>query len=160
MRKTLRLKVGDPIEFFAEHDGLILKKYSPISRLDSFGEEVLQTLTESINKTSMLVDGDNVVLAQGKYKANYENKKISFELEKLIEKREKIFLNINDGSNTIDLVSGENLETTAQLIVPIVAGGDLFGAVVVVAFGMNDSISESDVRTATFVSDLLKKQFE
>ena len=40
IRRTLRIKEGDPLEIFTEKDGdIILKKYSPIGELSNFATE-------------------------------------------------------------------------------------------------------------------------
>ena len=40
IRKTLRIKEGDPLEIFTDKEGeVILKKYSPIGELSEFATE-------------------------------------------------------------------------------------------------------------------------
>ena len=40
IRKTLRIKEGDPLEIFTDREGgIILKKYSPIGELSEFATE-------------------------------------------------------------------------------------------------------------------------
>ena len=40
IRRTLRIREGDPLEIFVDRDGeVILKKYSPISELGDFAKE-------------------------------------------------------------------------------------------------------------------------
>ena len=40
IRKTLRIREGDPLEIFTAKDGeVILKKYSPIGELNEFSQE-------------------------------------------------------------------------------------------------------------------------
>ena len=38
LRKTLRIREGDPLEIYASKDELVLKKYSPISSLTEFAK--------------------------------------------------------------------------------------------------------------------------
>ena len=43
IRRTLRIKEGDPLEIFVDREGeVILKKYSPISELGDFARDFLQ----------------------------------------------------------------------------------------------------------------------
>ena len=48
IRKTLRIKEGDPLEIFTDKDGqVILKKYSPIGELSEFAIGYAQTLAKT-----------------------------------------------------------------------------------------------------------------
>ena len=38
IRRTLRIKEGDPLEIFTDRDELMLKKYSPIATLERFSK--------------------------------------------------------------------------------------------------------------------------
>ena len=48
IRKTLRIKEGDPLEIFTDKEGqVILKKYSPIGELSEFATGYAQTLAKT-----------------------------------------------------------------------------------------------------------------
>ena len=41
IRRTLRIREGDPMEIFTNHDGeIILKKYSPIGEIEMFANNM------------------------------------------------------------------------------------------------------------------------
>ena len=45
IRRTLRIKEGDPLEIFTDREGeIILKKYSPIGELSAFAREYAEAL--------------------------------------------------------------------------------------------------------------------
>ena len=45
IRRTLRIREGDPLEIFTDRDGeVILKKYSPIGELNEFAAAVKKAL--------------------------------------------------------------------------------------------------------------------
>ena len=45
IRRTLRIREGDPLEIFTDREGeIILKKYSPIGELGQFAGEEYKTL--------------------------------------------------------------------------------------------------------------------
>ena len=45
IRKTLRIKEGEPLEIFTDREGqIILKKYSPIGELSEFASGYAETL--------------------------------------------------------------------------------------------------------------------
>ena len=46
IRKTLRIKEGDPLEIFTDREGqVILKKYSPIGELSEFASGYAESLS-------------------------------------------------------------------------------------------------------------------
>lgn len=49
IRRTLRIREGDPLEIFVAREGeVILKKYSPINELSEFADEYVQSLFEAV----------------------------------------------------------------------------------------------------------------
>ena len=43
IRRTLRIREGDPLEIFTDKDGeIILKKYSPIGELGAFAQQYVE----------------------------------------------------------------------------------------------------------------------
>ena len=62
IRRTLRIREGDPLEIFTDREGeVILKKYSPIGELNEFATEYAESLNESINAITIITDRDNVI---------------------------------------------------------------------------------------------------
>ena len=66
IRRTMRIREGDPLEIFTEKDGeVIFKKYSPIGELGDFAV----TYAESLNKTAgiptLITDRDNIIAVSG-----------------------------------------------------------------------------------------------
>ena len=58
IRRTLRIREGDPLEIFTDRDGeVILKKYSPISELGQFAKEYAETLYETLGTPTLISDG-------------------------------------------------------------------------------------------------------
>ena len=50
IRRTLRIKEGDPLEIFTERDELMLKKYSPIATLERFSKATARSLNDLCGK--------------------------------------------------------------------------------------------------------------
>ena len=49
IRRTLRIREGDPLEIFVDREGeVILKKYSPIGELGEFAKEYADSLYGSV----------------------------------------------------------------------------------------------------------------
>ena len=66
IRRTLRIREGDPLEIFTDRQGeIILKKYSPIGELSAFAKEYADSLATTIGTTICITDHDQVVAAAG-----------------------------------------------------------------------------------------------
>ena len=57
IRKTLRIKEGDPLEIFTDKEGeVILKKYSPIGELSEFATGYAETLARTTGHIACITD--------------------------------------------------------------------------------------------------------
>src|SRR5690606_11016659 len=66
IRRTLRIREGDPLEIFVDRDGeVILKKYSPIGELGDFAKEYAESLHESTGHITMICDRDTIIAVAG-----------------------------------------------------------------------------------------------
>ena len=91
IRRTLRLREGDPLEIFTDREGgVILKKYSPIKELANFANEYSDTLQQTIGNIIIICDKDNIISVSGTTKKDYLDKKISIDLEKVMEGRKSL----------------------------------------------------------------------
>ena len=96
IRRTLRIREGDPLEIFTDREGeVILKKYSPIGELTEFANEYCESLYEATNYTSIISDRDTIIAVAGGSKKEYLQKRISPELEKIMESRKTYFTGEN-----------------------------------------------------------------
>ena len=49
IRRTLRIREGDPLEIFTDREGeIILKKYSPIGELSAFAKQYAESLSQTM----------------------------------------------------------------------------------------------------------------
>ena len=53
MRKTLRIREGDPLEIYTDKDHLVFKKYSPLSSVSSYAEAVADGIEELLDDPVM-----------------------------------------------------------------------------------------------------------
>ena len=62
IRRTLRIREGDPLEIFVDRDGeVILKKYSPIGELGDFAKEYADSLYEATDHIACISDRDTII---------------------------------------------------------------------------------------------------
>ena len=91
IRRTLRIREGDPLEIFVDRDGeVILKKYSPISELGDFAKEYAEALYDSLGNPVLICDRDTYIAVAGGSKKEYLNKSVSELVEKIMEDRQSV----------------------------------------------------------------------
>lgn len=160
IRRTLRIREGDPLEIFTDRDGgIILKKYSPIGELTDFSNEYAEALNFSTGNIVIISDMDSVVSVSGISKKEYIDKRISIQLENIINDRKTIEL---DATKLIPIYEGEevNEKYFNQIISPIIAEGDTIGAVILINKEEKDESSDLGIKLAQTASTFLGKQME
>lgn len=156
IRRTLRIREGDPLEIFVDRDGeVILKKYSPISELGDFAKEYADALFDSLGHSILICDRDTYIAVSGSSKKEYLNKSISDLLERTIDQRNSV---LEDSKKEIQLVDGIDDDVSAYTIAPIVANGDPIGAVVL--FSKERSMGEVEHKAAETAAGFLARQME
>ena len=66
IRRTLRIREGDPLEIFTDREGeVILKKYSPIGELGTLAKLYAESLAQTLGCTVCITDMDQVVAVSG-----------------------------------------------------------------------------------------------
>ncbi|MEG0132874.1 MAG: stage V sporulation protein T [Clostridium sp.] len=160
IRRTLRIREGDPLEIFTDRDGgVILKKYSPIEELSEFAKEYCEALHQTIGNIVIICDKDSVIAVSGGTKKDFLDKKISNEVDKIMEERKSTSLD-KTAQNLIPICDGEGSEEyAAQVIVPIIAEGDTVGTVII-ASKDNVKFSEVEAKLAEAAASFLGKQME
>ncbi|MBU5467400.1 stage V sporulation protein T [Virgibacillus sp. MSJ-26] len=156
IRRTLRIREGDPLEIFIDREGeVILKKYSPINELGHFATEYAEALFDSLQSPVLICDRDEVIAIAGESKKEYLNKKIGSKLEKVIESRTLEFV---DESETVEITANNEQEITSYCIAPVIANGDPIGCVLI--FSKEDTFSNVEEKAAETAAIFLGKQME
>ncbi len=161
IRRTLRIREGDPLEIFTDRQGeVILKKYSPIGELNEFATEYAESLNESINAVAIITDRDNVVAVAGGSKKEYLDKRISKDLEVVIEQKEAAIYNEGELIVPISIEESEMKKYSSQIIVPIVAHGDPIGSVILLSKETDRVMGELERKISETAAGFLGKQME
>lgn len=150
IRRTLRIREGDPLEIFTDREGeIILKKYSPIGELGIFAQQYAETLAQTSGHMVCITDRDQVIAVAGGSKKEYLGKNISKELESLIQDRTPLVAKIED-KKFIPVTADGMGNFPSETISPILCQGDSIGAVALL--GKEDNTSMGDVEQALAVS--------
>ena len=161
IRRTLRIREGDPLEIFTDREGeIILKKYSPIGELTEFSGEYVESLFETTRHIAIITDRDGVIAVSGSSKKDYAEKRLSPELEKVIEGRE-VYLT-GQSSKPIRITANEfNPDNyTSQVISPILVHGDPIGAVMLLSKEKNSKMTEVEEKLIKTACIFLSRQME
>jgi AbrB family transcriptional regulator (stage V sporulation protein T) len=157
IRRTLRIREGDPLEIFVDRDGeVILKKYSPISELSDFAKEYAESLFDSLGHTILISDRDNFIAVAGGAKKDYLNRNVSTMIEKVMEDRT---VTKETTEKQIEVIDGVEETITGFVIAPIVANGDPIGSVVILDKD-GKSLGEVEQKSAETAAGFLAKQME
>lgn len=156
IRRTLRIREGDPLEIFVDRDGeVILKKYSPISELGDFAKEYADALYDSLNQPVLICDRDTFIAVSGISKKEYLNKNISEMLERVMEERKSIFFTEEE---EVEFAQGVKERVNSYTVGPIIANGDPIGAVVI--FSKDSALTEVEQKAVETAVSFLAKQME
>ncbi len=157
IRRTMRIREGDPLEIFTESDGtVIFKKYSPIGELGEFATQYAETLAKTSGLPLVISDKDAIIAVSGVSKKELADKKISTDLEKIMS--DKTVFMANTADNSIQIIDG-NENYKAGVVAPIIYDGDTIGSVV---FLMTDkgNIGEVETKLAEAAAGFLGKTME
>jgi AbrB family transcriptional regulator (stage V sporulation protein T) len=158
IRRTLRIHESDPMEIFTDSDGdIIFRKYSPMVNLGKFAKEYAEILANTSGLTVCIVDRESIIGISGAPKKYFLDKKISDNLESILNNRVVINASHSDNSFVLILDDERANETyNYELIVPIIAESDVVGAVVFLS--MNTKMGDTENKLAKSAAELLAKQ--
>lgn len=160
IRRTLRIREGDPLEIFTDREGeVILKKYSPIGELSSFSGEYAESLAQSTGYIVCVTDTDQIIAAAGVGKKELQDRAVSKELEQVMDAREQILAGNGDRKYR-KIAEGQNEEYAFQAISPIICEGDAIGTVVLLTKDDKKKFGELERMLAQTAAGFLGKQME
>ena len=162
IRKTLRIKEGDPLEIFTDKEGeVILKKYSPIGELTEFATGYAETLAKTTGHIACITDKDTVIAVSGGAKKELLEQNISTELEKLMDDKEK-YTSKENNDLAIPITKNENKERryNSQVVYPIISNGDTIGSVILMSKDANVKMTDVEKKVAQSAATFLGSQME
>ncbi len=156
IRRTLRIREGDPLEIFVDRDGeVILKKYSPISELGDFAQEYSESLAEHSAQLVCIADRDSIIAVSGGSKKEYLNKPIGGLVEQCMSDRKTVL----EENGKAEIIEGMEHEGS-YVIAPIIANGDPIGAVIMMAKEEGDKLNEVEKKLSETAAGFLARQME
>ena len=158
IRRTLRIREGDPLEIYTEKDGgVIFRKYSPMGDLQEFAAAMCESIGSATGHIAAVTDRDTIIALHGAPKRELMDKPNSPELEKLMEQRRHYlykagdaYIRASDGAEKYHLGA----------VSPILSQGDLMGAVLLLLGEEDSPLQEADQSLAKTAARFLGRQME
>lgn len=158
IRRTLRIREGDPLEIYTATDGeVIFKKYSPVGELAEFASQYADVLAKISSMPTIITDRDHVIAAAGVSKREFLERRVTTVLEGYMENR-KTYSATQQTLGDIQPIEG--IEHYASVIYPIIAAGDVSGAVVMLTGEQTKIPTNAEIKLAQTAAAFLGKQME
>ena len=159
IRRTLRIREGDPLEIFTNREGgIILKKYSPIGELGELAAEYVEAVAQVAKCTVCVADRDMIVAVAVPGKKGFHGCNIHGDLIRFMENRgQKIAAN---GEADFCRITEEENDISCEAICTIVSEGDAIGAVILLSKEEGRVFTELEEKMAVCGANFLGKQME
>ena len=149
---------GDPLEIYTSREGeVIFKKYSLMGGLDDFAAQFCETLSKSCGTITAVTDRDSVIAVAGGGKRELLGKRISPQLEQIMEDR-RIYQHAGEERSVFVTESGDKYRTAVAA--PIISEGDVLGLVLFVEDGEGQITGETEFKLAQTIAAFLGKHME
>ena len=154
IRRTLRIREGDPLEIFTDREGeIILKKYSPIGELGTFAQQYADSLAQTTGYVVCVTDRDTVIACAGNGKKEYLGRHISREGRQSLQ--------AVSGDRSFVPVSSEPIEgILSETIAPVISEGDAIGSVILLGREGKNKMGETEQKLAAAAAAFLGRQME
>lgn len=154
IRKNLRIKNGESLEFFLDGDSIILKKFSQIESLENVSVDYVEAFNQIIKHNIIVTDRDKVIAVAGPLKKKYLGKEINEFTERSIERRDSFS---EKQKKNFRIINSEEDEIGYYSFSSIVNNGDAIGSVILISTDI--PITDTEDKMVIVLSKLLSKQF-
>ena len=149
---------GDPLEIYTSRDGeVIFKKYSLLGGVEDFAGQLCETMSRSTGCICAVTDRDTVISVAGGGKRELLGKRITSELEQIMESR-RIYQYGGEG-DPIPVCDGTDKLVT-NVAAPILSEGDLLGMVLFVGTTPGVATGEAEYKLAQTIAAFLGRHME
>ncbi|MDD3243970.1 MAG: stage V sporulation protein T [Eubacteriales bacterium] len=162
IRRTLRIREGDPLEIFTDREGeVILKKYSPVGEMGEIARQFAESLNRIIGHTACVTDRDTIIACAGAAKKDFLEKALHPQMEALMNERRSHQADTREGKLLPVLSEDEDgMEYTAQTVVPIICEGEPIGVVMLLSRELGAQMGDLEAKVCKTVANFIGKQME
>lgn len=164
IRRTLKIREGDPLEIFTGRDGAVtFKKYSIMGSLEDFDFKLISMMEEIVCGTIIVTNRDEIIGCSPKNKRELSGKTLSEPFIKLMKEREIYVQNVYSlYASYIPIMNNykeRDYKESAYVAVPINVMGSIEGSVVLIDCE-NKNITEENIRKCEQLAELFANKFE
>ena len=158
IRRTLRIREGEPLEIFTDSDGaVIFKKYSPVGEFASSSAQYADAMNKAGGIAVAVCDKDSVIAVSGVPRREYIEKPISTGLSALLDKRQSYYADERgDRISLTDEVESHRISCLS----PIITDGSVVGAMMSLRTSDTPSGSDAEKQLISAGALFLSKQLE
>ncbi len=157
IRRTMRMREGDPLEIFTGADGeIILKKYSIMAELSQFSQSYAESLYKVSGMQCVIFDNDKIIAATGAGKKDIIGISASSDIENLLRQRTAYFRQYTSEKTIVPYLHSDMKVVGA---VPVIVSGDGVGMVSLISARdeiLNDTHKKLLVLTSTLLAEHLE----
>lgn len=158
IRRTMRIREGDPLEIFTSSDGgVVFKKYSLMGGLGDFSAQLCESLYKSTGKMVTITDRDACISVAGGGRKELTDKTISPALAQVMEARQ--IYQYQEGIPPIP-VSDYTDRYLVSTAAPILSEGDVLGCVVFLCPKESLTVSDTEYKLAQTIAGFLGRHME
>lgn len=154
LRRTLRIRVSDPLEIYVDKGEIIFKKYQPFASLEDYAQDVCSSLFDNFKNAVFITDEKHIIAVAG------EKKKIALKkpihaifplfdgVEEVLFVEEKETLKIGD----------EEKEVQGYIYIPIFEDKKRAGSMIML--GTKQKVDNIIISVMNIHVEFLKRQLE
>ncbi|HHW91084.1 MAG TPA: AbrB/MazE/SpoVT family DNA-binding domain-containing protein [Firmicutes bacterium] len=161
VRRTLRIRDGDPLEIFVAHEGeVVLKKYSHINELEDLAQEYAESLAAVLGHIALISDREQIVAVAGWPRKYFFQKRIGSAVIEAMEERKAVLFSQPDQQAGYKIFrEGEGECRYSQVVIaPIITDSEPMGAVILASGRPGVEFSELELKSALTAASILAKQ--
>ena len=160
IRRTMRIREGDPMEIFTSREGeILLKKYSPVGELGEFASTLAESMAQALGALVCVTDRDYVIATAGAGKKEFEGKLLDEQLQMAIDQR-VYRISEKNKKEYLKIIQEESSEYERQAVATILSHGESIGAVVVLCKENGINTDEVLLQVAKTAAGFLGRHME
>lgn len=160
IRRTMRIREGDPMEIFTSREGeILLKKYSPVGELSEFATGIAESVAQTLGELVCVTDRDYIIAAAGAGKKDYEGCLLDTQMQTAIDQRTNQVI-VGEKQKFIKMTQEDDKTYVRQAVATILSNGDSIGAVIIISREKNNNSDDALLQIVKTVATFLGKHME
>jgi AbrB family transcriptional regulator (stage V sporulation protein T) len=159
IRKSLKIREGNPLEIYVEKNGeIILKKYAPMGNILEIASQYAETLASTTGFAVCITDTEMIIAVSGISKKDYLDKEISEHVLNVMEDRA---MWSTKGDSVMQVVKNDDTtKYSEQIMCPIISEADAIGTVILFTTDARKKLTDVEYKLVQSACTFLSKQME